>query len=86
VIRCSSTFPSYGRIRTTRCVAKGRIKRSDTWAGEGSRSVSQSEQEMASHCRLSKSVSFPIADVFEEGSQHPMLCHIVTRSRQLLRK
>src|SRR5207237_766477 len=27
-----------------------------------------------------------IADVFEGGSQCPMLCHIVTRSRQLLPK
>jgi len=62
-----------------RSALQGRIQRSDTWSGEGFRSVSQS-----AHGRLPKIISAPIADVFEGGSQCPKLCHIVTRSRQLL--
>ena len=36
------------------------------------------------HGRLPKIVSIPIADVFEGGSQCPMICHIVTGLRHLL--
>jgi hypothetical protein len=66
-----SILAMYGRIRTAvRC--KGRIQRSDTWAGEGSRSVSQSggKRGANSHChgRLPKIISIPIADVLEDGS------------------
>src|SRR5215510_14851281 len=50
------------------CVAKGRIQRSDTWSGEGFRSVSQSagKEGQTSHChvQLPKIVSAPIADAF----------------------
>jgi hypothetical protein len=52
-----------------RCVASGRIKRSDTWAGEGSRSVSQSGAKRDNsqyRVRLPKSVSVPIADALKE--------------------
>ena len=70
-----------------RSALQGRIQRSDTWSGEGFRSVSQSagKEGQLSHChvRLPKIVSAPIADVLEGGSQRPMLCHIVTRSRQV---
>ena len=54
------------------CVAKGRIQCSDTWSGEGFRSVSQSAakegQPLTSHGRLPKIISAPIADVLEDGS------------------
>jgi hypothetical protein len=72
--------PLQSDVLAFRCIAprwrrKGRIQRSDTWAGEGSRSVSQSggQREAASHCRsrLPKSVSIPIADVFRNGTPAP---------------
>lgn len=74
--------------RTPRCVAKGRIQCSDTWSGEGSRSVSQSAGQLETNSviatvRLPKIVSIPIADVFEEGSQCLMLYDIVTGLRHL---
>ena len=60
--------------RTMRCVAKGRIQCSDTWSGEGSRSVSQSEEQLETisviaTVRLPKIVSTPIADVLEDRSR-----------------
>ena len=61
---------------------------SDTWAGESSRSVSQSAgkegQPLAATADFRRSSAPPLADVLEDGSQRPMLRHIVTRSRRLL--
>ena len=56
---------------------KGRIQRSDTWAGDGCRSVSQSgakeSQPLTANCRLSKSVSIPISRRLRNGKPEPIL-------------
>src|SRR3954469_16152591 len=56
---------------------KGRIQCSDTWAGDGCRSVSQSGakegQPLTANCRLSKSVSIPISRRLRNGKPEPIL-------------
>jgi hypothetical protein len=72
-VRCSS-FWLFGAPKVRR---KGRIQRSDTWAGDGCRSVSQSGakegQPLTANCRLSKSVSIPISRRLRNGKPEPIL-------------
>jgi hypothetical protein len=58
-VRCSSDFWLFGAPKVRR---KGRIQRSDTWAGEDSRSVSQSGGK-------EDSLSLPLPT--SEERQHP---------------
>jgi hypothetical protein len=56
---------------------EGRIQCSDTWAGDGCRSVSQSgakeAQPLTANCRLSKSASIPISRRLRNGKPEPIL-------------
>ena len=67
----------YGRIRTTGASQAVGLT-SDTWAGEGSRSVSQSGAKRDNsqyRVRLSKSVRFPIADALKHEASANTISH-----------
>ena len=67
----------YGRIRTTGASQAVGLT-SDTWAGEGSRSVSQSGARRGnspSRVRLPKSVRFPIADALKHEASANTISH-----------
>ena len=73
-VGCRYIFWLFNALKLRR---KGPIECSDTWAGDGCRSVSQSGakegQPLTANCRLSKSVSIPISRRLRNGKPEPIL-------------